>query len=759
MYNGRSLELTALHQISVLSPKGEVQAGWRASGLDPQFAVNLGNQVLEAGWYFFSGNLQVMQGRLHAPAFYPDYGTGMHESDRIDLPLDTARCDPRVFNILVNFNGGAHALRFDPSTAPADFRFENLELRKIGRLRALGHMMLTLGRRRRSINERVRLLARTTVDFLRGGSRRMATRLLSDYRRAMDPSAYSDYSAWQDMYECRDDAWHGAERHLATLDSLPLVSIIVPTFNTPEPWLRRCIESVQAQVYTAWELCIADDASTDPRVREVLEEYAASDPRVRVTYRSANGHISAASNSAIKSASGEFIALLDHDDELHPMALFEVVLAFQQNPGWEMLFTDEDKIDTSGVRSDPYFKSDWNPDLLLSQNCVCHLTVYRSRHVHEVGGFRVGFEGAQDWDLALRIVERLEPAQIGHVPKVLYHWRMIAGSTATAASEKSYAHEAGRRSVQEHLERMGSGAKVVDTDGSGYFRIVHPLPQERPLVSLLIPTRDRIDLLKQCIDSILERTLYPAYEIIVIDNDSQEQVSKDYFAQIQQDPRIKVLAYPQPFNYSAINNAGARLAKGSVLGLLNNDIEVISPDWLDEMVAHALRPAIGVVGAMLYYPDDTIQHAGVIIGIGGVAGHCYVGMPRGWAGDKSRARLAQNLSAVTAACIVVRRDVFEELDGLDEGLQVAFNDVDFCLRVRDAGYRNLWTPFAELYHHESASRGYETTPEKVARFNGEIAFMTSRWGESLKYDPYYNVNLSLDSTPFSLAYPPRVRPS
>jgi len=408
------------------------------------------------------------------------------------------------------------------------------------------------------------------------------------------------------------------------------------------------------------------------------------------------------------------------------------------------------------VRSDPYFKSDWNPDLFLSQNCICHLTVYRSQQIRNAGGFRKGYEGAQDWDLALRVTEKLAVKQIGHVPKVLYHWRMIPGSTATAASEKSYAHMAGLRSVQDHLDRMGHGAKVRETEGSGYFQIEHPLPAKLPLVSLLIPTRDRIDLLKQCIDSIIERTEYDNYEVIVIDNDSQEQSSKDYFAAVQKDPRVRVIAYPHPFNYSAINNAGAQAARGTVLGLLNNDIEVISPRWLHEMVAHALRPQTGVVGAMLYYPNDTIQHAGVIVGVGGVAGHCYVGMPRGWLGDKSRARLAQNLSAVTAACVVVRREVFDQVGGLDEGLQVAFNDVDFCLRVRDAGYLNVWTPFAELYHHESASRGYETTPEKVARFNGEIDFMKSRWGQNLDHDPYYNVNLSLNSTPFSLAYPPRV---
>jgi len=755
MHNRHPIELTPLHQISVLTSK-DGAAGWRASGNDPQFLLNWGGQPISGGWYVLSGTAEVLRGRLHAPVLYPTYGHETHEHDRIDLPLEITRGKRHSFSTLVRFNETVSSVRFDPSIAPTDFHLEDLSLSRVGRFRALQEMLSTLTKRRRGAVARIYLLGRTVFDLITGGASKVAARLYSDYRNRVAPSVYSDYEIWQDFYDCRDDAWHGAEAHLAALQHRPLVSVLVPTYNTTEKWLRRCIESVREQVYPNWELCIADDASTDPRVAEVLSEYASLDQRIRFQVRQTNGHISEASNTALQMAKGEFAALLDHDDELHPMALFESVRAFEVNPEWEMLYTDEDKIDTAGVRSDPYFKSDWNPDLFLSQNCICHLTVYRSQQIRNAGGFRKGYEGAQDWDLALRVTEKLAVKQIGHVPKVLYHWRMIPGSTATAASEKSYAHMAGLRSVQDHLDRMGHGAKVRETEGSGYFQIEHPLPAKLPLVSLLIPTRDRIDLLKQCIDSIIERTEYDNYEVIVIDNDSQEQSSKDYFAAVQKDPRVRVIAYPHPFNYSAINNAGAQAARGTVLGLLNNDIEVISPRWLHEMVAHALRPQTGVVGAMLYYPNDTIQHAGVIVGVGGVAGHCYVGMPRGWLGDKSRARLAQNLSAVTAACVVVRREVFDQVGGLDEGLQVAFNDVDFCLRVRDAGYLNVWTPFAELYHHESASRGYETTPEKVARFNGEIDFMKSRWGQNLDHDPYYNVNLSLNSTPFSLAYPPRV---
>jgi len=757
MPNRRPVTLTPLSQISALKSSPGVE-GWRASGNDPQFLMSWGSPSLSAGWYVLSGTAEVMRGRLHSPSLYPSYGRGPHEQDRVDLPFAVSGSQSLMFSALARFHSTVTALRFDPSVSSVDFHLDGLSLRRVGKAEALKIMMGTLLERRRGLTAAAHLLGRTALDLLTGGPSKMAARLHADYCNTIPQSDYSDYETWQDLYECRDDAWHGAEAHLAKLKRLPLISVIVPTYNTPEPWLRRCIESMREQVYPNWELCVADDASTDPRVYEVLSEYSSLDSRVRVIRRETNGHISAASNSALELAQGEFIGLLDHDDELHPMALFETIRAFEVNPDWEMLFTDEDKIDPSGHRADPYFKSDWNPDLFLSQNCVCHFTVYRAARMRHAGGFREGFEGAQDWDLALRVTESLNPEQIGHIPKVLYHWRMIPGSTATAAAEKSYAHVAGLRSVQEHLDRSGRGAVVRETTGSGYFKIEHPLPDPSPLVSILIPTRDRIDLLRQCIDSILDKTEYPAYEIIIIDNDSQEEASKRYFEQVQRDSRVSVLSYKHPFNYSAINNAGAAVANGSVFALLNNDIEVISKQWLNEMAAHALRPEVGVVGAMLYYPNDTIQHAGVIVGIGGVAGHSYVGMPRGWPGDKSRALLTQNLSAVTAACVVVRKEVYLAVGGLDEGLQVAFNDVDFCLRVRDAGYRNVWTPFAELYHHESASRGYETTPEKVARFNGEVDFMKSRWGDSLSRDPYYNVNLSLNSTPFSLSYPPRSWP-
>lgn len=754
-----SPDLCAANQLETITGAAGEPPRWRATGNDPSFDAVL-EAPLAGGWYEVVLRVRVVRGRIHAPALYPDYARGyVVEAERQLLPLLDARRGDHVISQLVRLTADVTRLRLDPSVLPCEFEVQAFTLRRMGRAEAARHMFGKVLNARAGMGK-VRVIARTIIDLLRGGPRRMADRLFHAYAANGDVNELSDYDVWVEFYDdCSADAIAAALAGMPPIERTPVFSIIVPTYNTDERWLRRCLDSVIAQTYPHWELCIADDASSDPRVWRVIEEYMAADHRIRAVRRQANGHIAAASNSALALASGDFVALLDHDDELHPLALHHCALALERNPSWRMLYTDEDKIDEHGRRSDPYFKADWNPDLFLSQNCVCHLGVYARDLVTAIGGFRQGYDGAQDWDLALRAIEHLRADQIGHVPRVLYHWRMIEGSTALAPTEKDYAHRAAMRAIQDHLDRTRQHARVKELPGySGYYRIAHQLPRPAPLVSILIPTRDRVDLLRQCIDSITRRTDYPAYEILVIDNGSCERRSLGYLASLASRSDVRVLRDEAPFNYSAINNRAARHARGEVLALLNNDIEVIHPEWLTEMVSHALRPEIGVVGCMLYYPNDTIQHAGTILGIGGVAGHAYVGMPRGYPGDKHRAGLAQNLSAVTAACAVVRRQVFEQVGGLDEDLVVAFNDVDFCLRVREAGYRNLWTPFAELYHHESASRGYENTPEKIQRFKREERFMQDRWGGLLESDPYYNVNLSLTNTPFTLAYPPRRAP-
>ncbi len=492
-------------------------------------------------------------------------------------------------------------------------------------------------------------------------------------------------------------------------------------------------------------------------MRNVLEEYAARDARIKVAWREKNGHISAASNTALALASGEYVALLDHDDVVAPDALYWIAKEINDHPDTALLYSDEDKLDFDAVRILPYFKSDWNYDLFLSHNLITHLGVYRADVVRAIGGFRTGFEGAQDYDLALRFIERIAPRQIRHIPRVLYHWRMLRGSTAIGAGEKDYAAERARLAIEEHLQRTGIPASVETIPDMAVQRVRYRLPDPAPLASIIIPTRNGQKLVRQCIESIRAKTTYAPYEIVLVDNGSDDAAAIAYFRSLQDAGTVRLLADPRPFNFSRLNNEAAREARGDYLVFLNNDIEVITPDWLSEMVSHAQRPEIGAVGARLWYPNNTIQHAGLVL-VAGLAAHAHHGRKRGDHGYFSRASLIQSLSAVTAACLCVRRAVLDEVGGFDEALAVAFNDVDLCLRIQAAGYRNLYTPYAELYHHESASRGYEDTPEKMARFQKEADILRGRWMPVLMNDPYYNPNLTLSGEPFTLAWPPRVEP-
>ena len=576
------------------------------------------------------------------------------------------------------------------------------------------------------------------------------------------PPPPNSYAAWVASYDTlTPETADRIRQQLSRLQRRPLISVLMPVYNTPEKWLVRAIESVRRQLYDKWELCIADDASTQPHVRKVLERYQKKDPRIKVVGRETNGHISAASNSALALAHGEFVALLDHDDELRPHALACVALELDAHPDADLVYSDEDKIDENGHRYDQYFKPDWNPDLFLVQNYISHLGVYRTLLIREVGGFRVGYEGSQDWDLAMRVVERSAADRIRHIPRILYHWRSVPGSTAMLIGAKSYAVTAAEKVITEHFARVGVAATISPTKGS-YWRIHYPLPDPAPRVTLIIPTRNRLNVLQPCVESLLEKTTYPNFELLIIDNDSDDPETLSYLDELSRrpgpngtPPRVRVRRFPGEFNFSAINNFGVAETAAPVVGLLNNDLTIIHGDWLDELVSHALRPEIGCVGAKLYYPDDRIQHAGVILGIGGVAAHAWQTHPRGAAGQAHRNLLQQNLSAVTAACLVIRREVYQAVGGFDEKLKVAFNDVDFCLKVRAAGYRNLWTPYAELYHHESASRGAEDTLEKRDRFRGEVEYITSKWGDALVNDPAYNPNLTLTINDFSLSVPPR----
>jgi O-antigen biosynthesis protein len=567
-----------------------------------------------------------------------------------------------------------------------------------------------------------------------------------------------DYAAWIALYQRMDETTVAAiEAKIARFADPPLISVLLPVFNPVPDHLRAAIQSVQRQIYPHWELCIADDASTDPAIGQLLRSMQAEDIRIKIVWREQNGHISAASNSALQLAGGDFLALLDHDDLISPCALYEVAARIIARPDADIIYSDEDHIDDRGRRSVPYFKPDWNPDLMLGQNLISHLGVYRRSLIERIGGFRLGLEGSQDYDLALRAVAQTTPDRILHIPVVLYHWRH--GSSQNSFSERALDRclENGRRAVSEFLADSGIDSAVEPIPSAPTLtRVIFPVPAPEPLVSVIIPTRNQAAMLARCVDGLLNRTAYSALEILLVDNGTDQSDALALLNQLAGDQRVRLLPAPGPFNYSALNNRAVREATGSLVLLLNNDIDVINSDWLREMVSHAIRPGVGAVGAKLLYPDGTIQHGGVTVGMGGVAGHPYLNKPRDDVGYFGQLKLVRNVTAVTGACLLVSRQTFLDVGGLDEtALAVALNDVDFCLRLVEAGYRNLWTPHAELYHFESASRGSDLTGEKAARFRREIAHMQQRWGQKLYNDPNWNPNLSLHTSEIALAFPPR----
>ena len=568
----------------------------------------------------------------------------------------------------------------------------------------------------------------------------------------------NDYVEWVRRFDTLTAAdIEALASRVDALEAKPVISVLMPTYNANRDWLIAAVNSVRQQVYPHWELCIADDASTDDGIKALLSELAQSDDRIKVVFRTTNGHISAATNSALELATGEWIAFLDHDDLLPRHALAYMALTMADRPSAQLLYSDEDKIDENGKRSDPYFKTDWNPDLFYSHNLVTHLALYRRTLIQQTGGLREEFAGAQDYDLVLRAIEHIKPEQIVHVPYILYHWRAHAGSTATAdLNIKPYAMLAGERALNAHFKRMGIRARAQFI-GHGY-RARYKLPDVPPLVSIIIPTRNALELVRTCVESIKSKTRYKNYEIILMDNGSDDPAALAYFHEQAQADNFRVIRDDTPFCYSAINNIGAREAKGEVLVFLNNDIEIITHEWIDELVSQACRPGIGAVGARLLYPDGNLQHAGVVLGIGGWAGHAHKGFSSLAHGYVGRATLISSFSAVTGACLAVQKKHFMKVGGFDEvNLRVACNDVDLCLKFMEAGLRNVYTPFASLFHHESATRGYEDTPEKKARFQQEVDHMWKRWPALMARDPAYSPNLTLDHEDFSLAWPPRVK--
>ena len=535
-------------------------------------------------------------------------------------------------------------------------------------------------------------------------------------------------------------------------DYQPKISIVVPLYKTPEKYLLQLVESVKAQTYPNWELCLSDGSGENSPLTSFLKSLEAGDERIKVAYNEQALQISENTNAGIEIATGAYIAFADHDDELTPHALFECVKALNKDRKIRLIYSDEDKMSMDGHKFfQPHFKPDYNPDLLCTVNYICHLFVVQREILDQVGTFRKEFDGAQDYDFIFRCVEAVDPSEIYHVTKILYHWRCHEDSTAENPESKTYAFEAGKRAIEEHYHRTGIKAEVYQGEFLGLYR-TRFLRDYDPLISIIIPNKDHIEDLKRCMDSIDQKSSYKNYEYIIVENNSTDEKTFQYYKDLEaENPKAHVVYWDKEFNYSAINNYGATFAKGEYILLLNNDTEIINETCLEELLGYCMRSDVGAVGARMYYEDDTIQHAGVVIGFGGIAGHCFVLQPRGTTGYCHRIICAQDYSAVTAACMLVKKSAFDEVGGLTEELAVAFNDIDFCMKLREAGYLIVYNPYAELYHYESKSRGLEDTPEKVARFNKEMQIFERRWPDILRNgDPYYNPNLTLKSQDFSL---------
>ena len=582
--------------------------------------------------------------------------------------------------------------------------------------------------------------------------RRPTTQSAASARSATQPPDGS-YQRWVELYDTiDDDVRRQIDVRLRTMVEHPAISVAMPVFNPPVDMLRDAIESVRSQIYPNWELSIADDCSTDPDVRALLTEYQESDSRIKVIRRAENGHISAASNSALDLVTNSWVACLDHDDVLAPHALAMVALAIAEHPDAGLLYSDEDKLDQSGIRRDPYFKPDFDPLLLLGQNFVSHLSVFRKDLVDRAGGYREGYEGSQDWDLTLRVTELLDPRQVIHIPHVLYHWRVHATSTASLVTAKPYAVEAGQRAVADHLERMDRDARVERIGQIGFNRVSWRLPGPPPRVSVVVETTDGPHL-PRCLNSLLAFTMYPDFEVVVVDNSSRDIGTLEYLR--GNDHRVTVVRADLPGNHSAVKNLAIAQTSGDVVCFLSDNTEVISGEWLAEMVAQLWQPGVGAVGAKLYYADGRVEHGGMLLGVKGIAGRAHRLSDRLSVGYFGQLQLAHRMSAVSEACVVVRREAWAQVQGFNESaLPDEFSDVDFCLRLREAGWDVVWTPYAELYHHESQL--YEREKADTESFARAATYMETKWGfRGLRRDPYYNLNLSLDAEDYSLAWPPR----
>ena len=562
-----------------------------------------------------------------------------------------------------------------------------------------------------------------------------------------EPEKTDDYEQW--ILKHRPDKKTLRKQKKTVFQKKPLISIVVPLYQTPEPYLRELIDSVKAQSYENWQLCLAD-GSPDDRLKGFLDRNYGKENRIVYRKLEQNGGISVNTNEAVMLATGEYLMLCDHDDTLEPDALYEITKAINEKDAPDVLYTDEDKVSMDGKHYfDPNFKPDYNLFRLRENNYICHIFVVKKALTDRVGLLRTEFDGAQDYDFIFRCCE--EADKVVHIPKVLYHWRCHMDSTAADPESKAYAYQAGRRAIKEHYQRMGIDASVEMTERPGWYRSYVKI-QDNPKISIIIPNKDHIEDLELCLFSLTKRSTYKNYEILIVENNSEKPETFEYYKKLpDRYPKVKVLTWEKEFNYSAINNFAAKQAEGVYLLFLNNDVEILTPQWMEEMLQICQQKDVAITGAKLYYPDDTIQHAGVVLGLGGIAGHIMCKASREDPGYFGRTVTVQEISAVTAACMMIRTEDFWNAGGFDETFQVAFNDIDLCMKVRAAGKKIVFTPYAELYHYESKSRGLEDTPEKQFRFDKEVKAFEAKWSEQLaKGDPYYSPNLSVTEGDCSL---------
>jgi GT2 family glycosyltransferase len=715
-----------------LEPLPDALAGsWLSLDSDPQFLVPC---WFPAGWARIRLKMtSPVQGRVEV---YADTGEGFSPAACVErLNLGREGVDRDFF---VYFPRPVRAVRLDPLDVEGEFRLELFKVQAVpapvALARACAGKLALLWKHRRLGRSLRRGLALLLTGRFRQVLQRLAGGLEQPAYLAPERHQVQAYEVWQRHHRLTDADRSRMRDETAAMPDPPLISVLMPVYNGPEPYLSLAIESVLRQTYPHWELCIADDASTASHVRPVLEQYAARDPRIRIAYRPRRGNIAAASNSALALAQGDYVALLDQDDEIAEHALFKMAQALVGDRQLDMVYSDEDKLEIDGRRGDPFFKPDWSPEYFLTCMYTCHLGVYRAALVREVGGFRSEFDTAQDYDLALRLVART--SRIAHVPDVLYHWRKLPGSTALSHVGKPQANEAARRALVSYLKTVGQKGTVEPGPLNGLHRVRFAVAG-RPRVSIVIPTASRgarirgkeTTYIAMCVESIRRKSSYKNYEIIVVDNDDMPPALRQQLERW----RVRHVTYAEPFNLASKINLAAAKAQGDHLVLLNDDIEVLAEDWLECMLEYSQQPGIGAVGARLLFPDGRLQHVGVTIQ-GGNPTHPFYGNPAQDIGYGAGNVLVRNFSAVTGACLMTRMDVWQELGGFDEAFPLNYNDVDYCLRLIERGRRVVYTPYAQLYHHEGAS--------KEGLHQHELDAFKARWGERWAHDPYYNPNLS-----------------